>query len=139
MNLFLDASVVLAACGRPGGASRAIFDFAPRNGWTLMTSPYVASEVARNIPRLPPQAAQDWARLRPALVLVRDVWTMDRPAVFGPAKDRPVLFTAAAWAEVLLTMDRNDFGAVMGSGFYGLDVLVPGDFLERERVAGRLI
>lgn len=138
MNLFLDASVVLAACGRPTGASRAVFDLASRNGWTLMTSPYVVSEVAKNLPRLPAQATQDWAQLRPALVAVRDVWTMDRPAVFGPAKDRPVLFTAAAWAEVLLTLDRGDFGAVMGSGFYGLNVLMPGDFLERERAAGRL-
>lgn len=138
MNLFLDASVVLAACGRPAGASRAVFELAPRNGWTLMTSPYVVSEVARNLPRLPAQAALDWPQLRAALVAVRDVWTMDRPAVFGPAKDRPVLFTAAAWAEVLLTHDRGDFGAVMGTGFYGLDVLTPGDFLERERAAGRL-
>ena len=138
MNLFLDASVVLAACGRPAGASRAVFDLARRNGWTLMTSPYVVSEVTRNLPRLPAQAAPDWAQLRAALVAVRDVWTMDRPAVFGPAKDRPVLFTAAAWAEVLLTHDRGDFGALMGTGFYGLDVLMPGDFLERERAAGRL-
>ena len=76
--------------------------------------------------------------MRGALAPVRDVWTMDRPAVFGPAKDRPVLFTAAAWAEVLLTLDRGDFGAVMATGFYGLDVLMPGDFLERERAAGRL-
>ena len=138
MNLFLDASVVLAACGRSAGASRAVFDLASRNGWTLMTSPYVISEVTRNLPRLPALAALDWAQLRPALVAVRDVWTMDRPAVFGPAKDRPILFTAAAWAEVLLTLDRSDFGAVMKVGFYGLDVMTPVDFLERERSAGRL-
>ena len=136
--LFRSASVVLAACGRSAGASRAVFNLASLNGWTLMTSPYVVSEVSRNLPRLPAQAAQDWAQLRAPLVAVRDVWTMDRPAVFGPAKDRPVLFTAAAWAEVLLTLDRGDFGAVMGSGFYGLEVLTPGDFLERERAAGRL-
>ena len=84
------------------------------------------------------KSSPDWTQLSPALVAVRDVWTLDRPAVFGPAKDRPVLFTAAAWAEVLLTLDRGDFGALMGSGFYGLDVLTPGDFLERERAAGRL-
>ncbi|MCI0536150.1 MAG: type II toxin-antitoxin system VapC family toxin [Verrucomicrobiales bacterium] len=59
MNLFLDASVVLAACGRPAGASRAVFDLASRNGWTLMTSPYVVSEVTRNLPRLPAQAVPD--------------------------------------------------------------------------------
>lgn len=104
-----------------------------------MTSPHVVSEVTRNLPRLPAQATLDWAQLRTALIAVRDVWTMDRPAVFGPAKDRPVLFTAAAWAEVLLTLDRGDFSAVMDSGFYGLEVLMPGDFLERERAAGRLL
>jgi predicted nucleic acid-binding protein len=138
MTLFLDASVVLAACGRPAGASRAVFELASRNGWTLMTSAYVVVEVIRNLPRLSAQATPTWAQLGPKLAPVRDVWTMDRPAVFGPAKDRPVLFTAAAWAKVLLTLDRGDFGAVMGRGFYGLDVLTPGDFLERERAAGRL-
>lgn len=138
MNLFLDASAVLAACGRPAGASRTVFEIASRNGWRLMISPYVVSEVTRNLPRLPVQALHDWTQLRPSLVAVRDVWTIDRPAVFGPSKDRPVLFTAAAWAEVLLTLDRGDFGALMASGFYGLDVLTPGNFLERERAAGRL-
>jgi hypothetical protein len=138
VNLFLDTSVVLAGCGRPTGASRAVFDLASRNNWILMTSPYVVSEVTRNLPRFPTQAAQDWMQLRPALVAVRDVWTMDRPAVFGPAKDRPILFTAAAWSEVLLKLDRGDFGAVMGPGFYALEVMTPGDFLERERAAGRL-
>lgn len=137
MNLFLDASVVLAACGRPAGASRGVFDLASRNVRTLMTSPYVVSEVTRNLPRLPAQATRDWTQLRAALVALRDVWTIDRPAVFGPAKDRPILFTAAAWAEVLLTLDRGDFGSVMGTGFYGLDGLTPGGFLERERAAGR--
>ena len=39
---------------------------------------------------------------------------------------------------MLLTLDRGDFGALMGTGFYGLDILTPGDFLERERAAGRL-
>jgi hypothetical protein len=39
---------------------------------------------------------------------------------------------------VLLTPDRGDFGAVMGTGFYGLEVLTPGGFLERECAAGRL-
>jgi hypothetical protein len=33
VNLFLDASVVLAACGRRAGASHAIFDFAPKLAW----------------------------------------------------------------------------------------------------------
>ena len=47
MNLFVDACVVLAACGRPAGALRAVFDMSSRNEWTLMISPYVISEVLR--------------------------------------------------------------------------------------------
>jgi hypothetical protein len=67
-----------------------------------------------------------------------DVLTLDRPVVFGPAKDRPILFSAMAWADVLLTLDRSDFGHLMDTTFYGLLVLKPGVFLERERAAGRL-
>jgi len=61
----------------------------------------------------------------------------DRVGVFAPAKDRPVLFSALAWAEVLLTLDRGDFGALLGGSFYDLLILTPGMFLKRERTAGR--
>ena len=63
---------------------------------------------------------------------------MDRPVVFEPAKDRPILFTAAAWATVLLTLDVGDFGKLVESGFYHLAISTPGAFLGRERAAGRL-
>ena len=138
MNLFLDASVVLAACGRPAGASRAIFSGAATNGWRLLTSPYVLGEVRKNLLKLPPPAQATWATLSPQLTTARDVWTMDRPAVFAPAKDRPVLFTAAAWAKVLLTLDAGDFGGLMETGFYHLVVMKPAAFLEAQRAAGRL-
>ncbi|HXR06915.1 MAG TPA: hypothetical protein VN765_06265 [Candidatus Acidoferrum sp.] len=138
MRLFLDSTVVLAACGRPSGASRAVFDLARRNGWKLLTSPYVLGEVARNLPKLRPQALTDWTALSPNLIVTRDVWTMDRPVVFEPAKDRPVLFTAAAWATNLLTLDAADFGKLTRTGFYHLAVTSPAAFLARERAAGRL-
>ncbi len=91
-----------------------------------------------NLPDLPATATADWARLRPELVLMDDVLTLDRAAVFEPAKDRPILFSALAWSEVLLTLDRGDFGALLGETFYGLLILTPGMFLEQERAAGRL-
>ena len=138
MRIFLDTSVVLAACGRPSGGSRTVFELAPTNGWRLLTSRYVLLEVARNLTKLPPAALKFWPTLSPRLILTRDVWTMDRPAVFAPAKDRPILFTAAAWARVLLTLDAGDFGGVMDTGFYHLAVMRPGQFLERERMTGRL-
>lgn len=53
--------------------------------------------------------------------------------VFAPAKDRPVLFTALAFADVLLTLDKRDFGPLMGVGFYNLEIMKPGDFLKRNQ------
>ncbi len=67
-----------------------------------------------------------------------DVLTLDRASVFEPAKYRPILFSALAWSQVLLTLDRADFGKLFGGTFYGLSILTPGMFLERERTAGRL-
>jgi hypothetical protein len=67
-----------------------------------------------------------------------DVLTLDKAAVFEPAKDRPILFTALAWSDVLLTLDRDDFGAMLGGTFYGLSILTPGMFLERQRATGSL-
>jgi predicted nucleic acid-binding protein len=139
VNLFLDSSVLLAACGSATGASRALFQLALQNGWMLLASGYVLSEVERNLRLLSPAAIEDWQRLRPQLRVVDDVLSLDRPAIFPASKDRPVLFTALAWADVLLTLDRGDFDAVIGRQFYGLPVLVPADFLIRERSAGRLI
>lgn len=138
MRLFLDTSVLLAASGSDRGASREIFRRASGCGWILLTTPYVIEEVLANLPDLPAHATGAWAALRPDLALMEDVLTLDRAAVFEPAKDRPILFSALAWAQVLLTLDRGDFGSLLGSTFYGLSILTPGMFLERERAAGRL-
>lgn len=139
MRLFLDASVLLAASGSATGASREIFRQAPRNEWILIATPYVLEEVVHNLPFLPSTATADWAGLRPNLLLRDDVVTLDRPVVFEPAKDRPILFGALAWADILLTLDREDFGPLMQQAFYGLEILKPGDFLARERTSGRRI
>ena len=138
MRLFLDTSVLLAACGSARGASREIFRLAPSHVWAFIATPYVIEEVLTNIGVLGPAAAAEWPRLRKELLIYDDILTLDRPAVFSPAKDKPILFSALAWADVLLTLDRGDFNDQLGQSFYGLAVLKPGDFLERERSSGRL-
>ena len=138
MTLFLDTSVLLAACGSRKGASREIFRLAAKQCWILITIPYVLEEVARNLTRLLPAASADWVRLRRQLTIKDNVLTLDRPAIFTAAKDRPILFSALAWSDVLLTLDSKDFGELLGSEFYGLAVLWPGAFLERERAMNRL-
>ena len=138
MRLFLDASVLLAAAGSLSGSSRTIFSYAEAQAWLLVSSPYALNEVLRNLGKLPASATAQWLRLRPELTVVDDVVSLDRPAIFAASKDRPVLFTALAWAQVLLTLDKADFADILGGTFYGLSVLLPYDFLERERAAGRL-
>lgn len=138
MRLFLDASVLLTACGSAKGASREIFRRASANGWVLIATPYFIEEVIRNLSRLLASASADWAKLRPILLILDDVFTLDRAAVFPVGKDRPILFSAVAWADALLTLDMSDFGGLMEKPFYGLLVVKPGTFLERERAAGRL-
>jgi hypothetical protein len=138
VRLFLDSSVLLSACGSATGASREIFHRARSNGWILIATPYGLEEVLRNLPELAASASADWAALRPALLIMDDVLTLDRPVVFAVAKDRPILFSALAWADVLLTLDESDFGGFMDKPFYGLAVLRPGVFLQREQAIGRL-
>lgn len=138
MRLFLDTSVLLAASGSAKGASREVFRLATPNQWTLVATPYVLSEVENNLPGLPPTARTDWDRLQTELLVMNDVLTVDRLAVFDVPKDRPILFSALAWADVLLTLDQADFGKLLGTAFYNLAILAPGRFLQRERDLGRL-
>ena len=138
MRIFLDTSVLLAACRSVTGASREIFRLASAQGWVLIATPYVVEEVLRNLVDFPPAASAEWAKLRADLLVMDDVLTLDRPVVFSVSKDRPILFSALAWADVLLTLDRGDFSDLLGQSFYELLVLRPGVFLQREREAGRL-
>jgi predicted nucleic acid-binding protein len=138
VRLFLDTSVLLAAAASNRGASREIFRLAPGNEWVIITTGYVVEEVLRNLPDFSPLASGEWVRLRSELLLMEDVITLDRPAVFSARKDRPILFSAFAWADILLTLDSADFGHLLGASFYGMPVLRPGQFLHRERTAGRL-
>lgn len=137
MTVFLDTSVLLAASASDKGASRAVFSLAQSVGWKLVTSPYAVNEVLKNLPKFPVPVTTEWIGLRGRLAIVDDVVTLNRPVLFAASKDRPIVFTALAWAEVLLTLDRADFRDLLGSQFYGLRVRLPSDFLTEERAAGR--
>jgi predicted nucleic acid-binding protein len=138
VNVFCDTSVLLAAAKSSEGASRALFDYAPKSGWNLMASPWVVGEVEHNIPKFGPGLGEAWQRLEPQLSIVADVVSLDRALVFPVTKDRPVLVTALAWSDVLLTLDRADFVNLLGSACYGMPIMLPSEFLSRERAAGRI-
>ena len=105
--------------------------------WILVSSPYVLNETLRNLTKLPSSGTSEWLRLRPQITVVDDVVSLDRPVIFAASKDRPILFTALAWTDILLTLDIIDFADLLGGRFYGLGVLLPYEFLQRERAAGR--
>ena len=133
MRLFLDTSVLLAACGSANGAAREIFRVRPRARWALVTTPYVLNEAEHNLDRLGDAAKAAWPPLQKMLEVRHDILTLNRPAVFGPSKDRPILFSALAWADILITLDRRDFGSLLGTNFYGLAVMTPGMFVESRK------
>lgn len=138
MNLFLDSSVAVAASLSATGASREVFHQATRQGWRLLVSPWVLREVRNNLAGKPPEATRAWVSLRAKAAAEDDELTFDWPVIFEASKDKPVLFTALACADVLLTLDRRDFRELLGQTIYGLRVLTPGEFLRMEREAGRL-
>jgi predicted nucleic acid-binding protein len=96
MRVFLDTSVLLAACGSARGASREVFRRATANAWTLLATPYVIEEVFCKLPALPMAASSNWIRLRADWVLLDDIITLDRPAVFLAAGFPPCAGCAAA-------------------------------------------
>jgi hypothetical protein len=128
--------VLIAAAASAEGASREVFHRASTRDWRLITTPYAVAEVTRNLAGFTAPVTVAWLRLRPRLDLVDDVLTIDKPAVFPVNKDRPILFSALATADVLLTLDRADFGRLLGSHFYGLTIMTPGMWLVRETEAG---
>jgi len=138
VRLFLDSSVMIAGAASAEGASRSVFLLAGTHDWLLVTTPYAVAETVRNLAAFPASVTTAWLRLRSALVVVDDVLTIDKPAVFPVEKDRPILFSALASADVLLTLDRADFSRLLGDRFYGLAIMTPGMWLLREREAGRL-
>lgn len=130
--------MALAACLSKTGASRLIFELAAAQGWELVVSRWVLREMRENLAELPLSATRVWLDLKNQLVVEDDELTFDWPLLFHTTKDKPVLCTALACADVLITLDRRDFGSLLGQSVYDLRVLTPGALLHDERQAGRL-
>jgi predicted nucleic acid-binding protein len=140
VRLFLDTSVLLAACGSEKGASHFIIGRAAAHGWELVSSDYCEEETRRNLSKVRASAVIAWAKqVAPRVHLVRACFALDQPLVFSKAKDRPVVITAlAARAEWLLTLDEDDFHSKLGREVYGLRIATPGEFLLEQRAQGVL-
>ena len=121
------------------GGSRLIFDLAKAHGWSLIISPWVLREVRENLITKPPEATHAWLTLSKRTIVEDDELAFDWPLVFPITKDKPVLCTALASADILLTLDRNDFQAILVETVYGMQILTPGQFIQHQRKSGRIL
>ena len=74
----------------------------------MLISPWVLREVRDNLADKPPEAVRAWVSRRRHATVEDDELTFDWPIVFEASKDKPILFTALASADVLLTLDRRE-------------------------------
>lgn len=133
MRLFLDTSVILSACGSQRSLSRLLVTLSPERGWTLVSAFYCRAETIRNLGKFPPAALQAWLKLHPAIEWAPTALTTRNPLLPIASKDKPVLLSAlAARCNFLLTLDKADFGTLLGTEVYKMLVLSPRDFLIRE-------
>lgn len=89
----------------------------------------------RNLSKLGEDAVENWAEIRKAVVFGADALTSERPLLLTAGKDKPVLISAlAAECDVLLTLDRGDFGLLLNTEVYGMRVETPRDFLLRQGI-----
>ena len=69
----------------------------------------------------------------PKVEWVPNALTSRKPLLLTASKDKPVLISAlAAKCQVLLTLDKSDFGLLLGTTVYGMLVNTPRDFLTGE-------
>jgi predicted nucleic acid-binding protein len=130
VKIFLDSSVLLSACGSEKSLSRLITEIAPDRGWSLISASYCRSETSRNIGKLGAGAALKWPDMQAKVEWVPNALTSKKPLLLTASKDKPVLISAlAAKCEVLLTLDKGDFGLLLGTTVYGMWVHTPRDFL----------
>lgn len=130
MKVFLDSSVMLSACGSGKSLSRLITEIAPERGWRLISASYCRAETSRNIGKLGADANLKWPELQTKIEWVSNALTSKKPLLLTASKDKPVLISAlAAKSDVLLTLDKGDFGLLLGTTVYGMRVSTPRDFL----------
>lgn len=140
MDLFLDTSVLLSACGSANGASRFIVDEAKAKDWSLISAHYCRDETRRNLHKLGEHAEDFFRKALDKRVDWRiNTLVSEDIILFEKAKDRPVLISALSESPaVLLTLDRADFHDKLGTQFYGIDIRTPGEWLMEMRQSGKL-
>ncbi len=96
----------------------------------MISASYCRAETIKNIGKLGADAILKWPEMKTKVEWVPNALTSRKPLLLTASKDKPVLISAlAARSEVLLTLDKGDFGILLGTMVYGMRVSTPRDFL----------
>ena len=130
MKVFLDSSVLLSACGSERSLSRLVTEIAGERKWALVSAAYCRAETSRNLGKFADAAERHWKSLQRKVEWAPNALTTRRPLLLTASKDKPVLVSALAErCDLLLTLDKGDFGMLLGTEVYGMKILTPRDFL----------
>jgi len=128
--VFLDSSVLLSACDSAKSLSQLITKIALDRGWRLILASYFRAKTSNNLGKLGAEASLRWPEIQAKVEWVANALTSNSPLLLAASKDKPVLISPlAAKSEVLLTLDKADFGLLLGTTVYGMAVSTPRDFL----------
>ncbi len=135
MRVFLDANILFSAAHRSENSVRVLFHLAEAGFCELIASAFAVDEARRNIARKVPAKATDLEQLIAQLAICQEPAGEDcrwaRSAGL-PDKDAPILAAAAlARADMLVTGDRADFGALYEKKLRGVEVLPPRAAIEK--------
>ncbi|MFZ4776831.1 MAG: hypothetical protein ACOYM3_15785 [Terrimicrobiaceae bacterium] len=130
MRVFLDSSVLLSACGSERSLSRLITEISGEQKWELVSAAYCRAETAKNLGKFGSTAGGHWGALQRKVVWAPTALTTRWPLLLAASKDKPVPISALAErCDLLLTLDKSDFGMLLGTEVYGMKILTPRDFL----------
>ncbi len=86
--------------------------------------------MSKNIGKLGEDAVLKWPDMQSKVEWVPNALTHRKPLLLTASKEKPVLISAlAAKCMVLLTLDKGDFGMLLGKTVCGMLVSTPRDFL----------
>lgn len=129
MRVFLDANILFSAAHRTEGSVRAFFRLAGAGACELIASAFAVDEARRNVARKYPASVAGLEALLARLALCEEPSAEDLRWARSsglPEKDAPILAAAArAKADLLVTGDRTDFGALYERKLRGVEVLPP--------------
>ena len=114
IGVFLDASVLFAACYSEAGSSRDLLREAIRGNVEIVLSEHVLEEARRNLARKAPGALSAFHELltaiKPQMARKPTLGELRRTAAYIHIKDAPVVAAAVkAKVDCLVTWDRKHF------------------------------